>query len=220
MSVLRENQSNRARGTPPVPDLIAARADRLVLTCSCTAVSLSSPAGEVIVVRVVGEVDMSTVSCVRDALDDSLARGPCDLVVDLAAMTFCGVRGLDLLVRAGITAADLGIGYSVAAAPARTCRMWPVLWAGEVPRQVSSAGAAILVAMARHAVDTTARWAPQRGPGWVRRWPAPQSCVHGASRLDPASVPRTGASPQSRATGPDTHRLSSRSVSSSGIPHP
>jgi hypothetical protein len=78
--------------------------DSAAALCSCTSTSLSSPAGEVIVLRVAGEVDLSTVSVLQAALADSVARGPCHLVVDLAGLTFCSARGLTLLVGAGRTA--------------------------------------------------------------------------------------------------------------------
>jgi hypothetical protein len=50
--------------------------DDAAALCSCTSTSLSSPAGEVIVLRVAGEVDLSTVSVLQAALADSVARGP------------------------------------------------------------------------------------------------------------------------------------------------
>jgi len=158
--------SPRARGAAgPVLDRVGA-------LCSCTAMSLSSPAGEVIVVRVAGEVDLFTMTVLQDSLTDSLARGPCDLLVDLAAMTFCDVRGMTLLVQAGASAAERGIGYAVAATPHQVNRVWPLLWpVNELPMQFPSAAAGVLAAMAQQPVDDLARWAPKHGPGWVRRWP-------------------------------------------------
>lgn len=57
-------------------------------------------------------------------LADSLARGPGDLLVDLAAMTFCDVGGLALLVQSATDVAGRGIGYAVAAPLAQTRRVW------------------------------------------------------------------------------------------------
>lgn len=123
--------------------------------CSCTAMSLTSPAGEVIVVRVTGEVDLFTISVLRDALADSLARGPCDLIVDLAAMTFCDVRGLTLLVQTGATAAGSGIGYVLAAAPDQARRVWALLWPdAELPTRVPSAAVGVLAALAGTVLTT------------------------------------------------------------------
>ena len=72
----------------------------LGLLCECTAVSFGAPPDDVIALRVAGEVDLLTGPVLQAALADSLARGPCDLLVDLAAMTFCDVRGLAMLVQA------------------------------------------------------------------------------------------------------------------------
>ena len=143
--------------------------------CSCTAVSLSSPAGEVIVVQVVGEVDMSTLPVLRDALADSLARGPCELIVDLAAMTFCDLDGLRLLVETDATAAGSGIGYAVAGVPAQTGKVWLLLWPpAELPMQFPLAAEAVLAAMAHQTTtvaldDDRARSTPSLDPGRVRQ---------------------------------------------------
>jgi anti-anti-sigma factor len=144
------------------------------MLCSCVGMSFTSPAGEVIVVRVAGEVDMLTISVMRDALADSLARGPCDLIVDLASMTFCDIRGLALLVQTDATAT--GISYAIAAAPDQARRVWALLWpVDELPMQFPSAAVGVLAAMARQVGDDRARWSPKRGPGWIRRWPADRS---------------------------------------------
>ncbi|MFN2534631.1 MAG: STAS domain-containing protein, partial [Pseudonocardiaceae bacterium] len=56
-------------------------------------------AGEIIVVRVVGEVDLCTIPILQTALDKSLGQYPAHLLVDLARTTFCSAQGLDLLTR-------------------------------------------------------------------------------------------------------------------------
>ncbi|MFC4945159.1 STAS domain-containing protein [Pseudonocardia sp. GCM10023141] len=129
-----------------------------------------------IVVRVAGEVDLYTVAVLRDALADSLARGPCALLIDVAAMTFCDVRGLTLLVQTAATATERGIDYAITAAPRQARRVWSMLWpADEVPIQYPSAAAGILAAMSRQTrgnrTDDVARWAPKHSPGWTRHWP-------------------------------------------------
>jgi STAS domain len=121
------------------------------------------------------EVDLFTGPVLQAALADSLAQGPCDLLIDLAAMTFCDVRGLAMLVQAGATAAECGIGYAVAAAPRQLRRVWPMLWpAAELPVQYPSTAAGVLAALTRRHDDDLARWAPKRGPGWSRHWPTPR----------------------------------------------
>jgi anti-sigma B factor antagonist len=117
--------------------------------CSCTATSIPAPAGEVRVLRVAGEVDLLTIEVLQDALTSSLARGPCHLLVDLAELTFCSVRGLTLLVQAGHTAAGQGTGYSVTGASRQTNRAWTVLWpVSELPPQYPTAAVGVAAAMA------------------------------------------------------------------------
>ena len=114
MSVLQvDTRSGPRRGpaAPRVHDIQRARDDAAAL-CSCTATSIPTPSGEVEVLRVDGEVDLLTVATLQDALTSGLARGPCHLLVDLAELTFCSVRGLSLLVEAGRTAAGQGTGYA------------------------------------------------------------------------------------------------------------
>jgi anti-anti-sigma factor len=111
--------------------------------------SIPAPAGEVLVLRVAGEVDLLTVAVLRDALTSSLARGPGHLLVDLAGMTFCSVRGLSLLVQAGRTAAEQGSGYSVTAASRQADFAWTLLWpVDERPTQYPTAAAGVATAMA------------------------------------------------------------------------
>lgn len=137
--------------------------------CECTAMAITSPAGEVIVVRVVGEVDLATYAVLRDALADSLARGPCHLVIDIAAVTFCSVRGLTLLVQTAAAAAERRTGYAVSGASAQINRIWALLWAPqELPMRFASVAVGVLAAMAHQAADDRARWAPRHGPRWIR----------------------------------------------------
>lgn len=69
--------------------------------------------GEILVVRVSGELDTMTRPVVATALSEALSRGPRHLVVDLAATTFCCLRGYQLLAETGLLAAGWGIGFAV-----------------------------------------------------------------------------------------------------------
>jgi anti-sigma B factor antagonist len=60
-------------------------------------VSVSDDAGYA-VVTVAGEVDVTTASYLRDPLDDLVARGVVEHVVDLRAVTFLDSTGLGILV--------------------------------------------------------------------------------------------------------------------------
>jgi anti-sigma B factor antagonist len=149
MSVLQVDiRSGQRRGRAAPHDVQRARVDAAAL-CSCTATSIPTPAGEVLVLRVAGEVDLLTIEVLQGALSSGLARGPCHLLVDLAELTFCSVRGLSLLVQAGRTAAGQGVGYSVTAASRQADRAWTVLWpVGELPIRYSTAAAGVAAAVA------------------------------------------------------------------------
>jgi anti-anti-sigma factor len=151
MSVLQDDiRSERRRGPPAsrVHEIQRAQVDAAAL-CSCTATSIPAPAGEVLVLRVAGEVDLLTIEVLQGALTSGLARGPCHLLVDLAELRFCSVRGVSLLVQAGHTAAGQGTGYSVTAASRQINRAWTVLWSvSELPIQYPTAPAGVAAAMA------------------------------------------------------------------------
>jgi hypothetical protein len=151
VSVLQDDiRSERRWGLAAsgVHEIQRARVDAAAL-CSCTTTSIPAPAGEVLVLRVAGEVDLLTIAILQGALTSALARGPCHLLVDLAELTFCCVRGLSLLVEAGRTAAGHETGYSVTAASPQANRVWTVLWpAGELPTQYPTVATGVAAAMA------------------------------------------------------------------------
>lgn len=132
-------------GSDERPGVVAA-----VALCSCSVISHPSAAGEIVVLRVAGEVDLSSLLVLQDALTGILARRPRDLLVDLAGLTFCDVRGLALLVEAGRTAGSHGTGYALSAAPRQAHRVWTMLWdEDELPTRHRTAGAAFLAAARR-----------------------------------------------------------------------
>ncbi|MCA1822133.1 MAG: STAS domain-containing protein [Pseudonocardia sp.] len=88
--------------------------------------------------RVSGEVDLCTVPVLHAALDESLDRRPAYLVVDLARMTFCSVRGLDLLTQTGRIAAAKATGYAVTGVLPQIDRIWTLCWGGDLPMRRKS----------------------------------------------------------------------------------
>lgn len=96
--------------------------------CSCSVTSLALPHGDLVVLHITGEVDVSTIDILRTAVADALALRPDHLVVDLSKLTFCSVRGLTELVDAGRTAARNGTGYAVGGASTQVIRAWTVMW--------------------------------------------------------------------------------------------
>jgi anti-anti-sigma factor len=150
MPVLRDDIRSRPRrrlAVRRVHDPRRTRVDAAAL-CSCSATSIPAPAGEVLVLRVAGEVDLLTIDVLQGALTSSLARGPCHVLVDLVELTFCSVRGMGLLVQAGRTAAEQGTGYSVTAASPQVDRAWALLWPVGEPTRCSTAAAGVASAVA------------------------------------------------------------------------
>lgn len=130
------------RGSPSVA---VGRGDDAVSPCSCSSTSLYSVAGEIILLRVGGEVDAFTIPGVSAAITSSLDRRPSGLVVDLATLTFCCGRGLALLVETRATADKFGTGYAVSGMPSSLERIWMMLWdAADLPLRYRSAAAAVM----------------------------------------------------------------------------
>jgi hypothetical protein len=78
------------------------------------------------------------------ALDGGLDQYPAHLVVDLARMTFCSVRGLDLLTQIGRIAAAAATGYAVAGVSPQIHRVWTLCWGSDRPIHYPSTAAAVL----------------------------------------------------------------------------
>ncbi len=65
------------------------------------------------VLSVVGEVDVSNASQLRDALNDAMGRGPSKLEVDLSGAPYIDSTGIGVLVGAAHRAADASIPFAV-----------------------------------------------------------------------------------------------------------
>lgn len=81
--------------------------------CSCQVEAEAGPAGQILVVRLIGDIDALTHPTVKAALAAALDQVPGNLVVDLAGVRFCGVCGFVLLAEVARTARASGIGYAV-----------------------------------------------------------------------------------------------------------
>ena len=96
--------------------------------CWCELHTEAGPAGDILVLRVCGEIDTVTLPAVRSALTAAANQRPGDLVVDLAAVTFCCVRGFALLADVACTAQASGIGYAVSGLSTHLDRVATLLW--------------------------------------------------------------------------------------------
>lgn len=74
------------------------------VACSYELTIEPGPGGDIMVVQMAGEIDMRSLAVLRDALSAAADRKPADLVVDLAGVTFCCVRGFALPADAARTA--------------------------------------------------------------------------------------------------------------------
>lgn len=137
--------SGRLRPDTPVTGCSDSAVDAWtdVIVCWCTMESLPSRTGEIVVLRVAGDVDLATLSVLEWALASSIARQPMHLVVDLAGLEFCSARGMSMLFRAGVTARERGFGYAISNVPPHLDRIWQTLWPDELPPRYRNVGTAV-----------------------------------------------------------------------------
>lgn len=109
----------------------------------CSIESVLCAAGEIIVLRVEGEVDLCTLPILQAALGDSLDHHPAHLLVDLARMTFCSARGLDLLTQTGHATAGQATSFAVCGVSPQLDRIWSLVWEGDLPIGHRSTAAAM-----------------------------------------------------------------------------
>lgn len=169
MSERESTKDERVRWSRHGTARLAVRASKnraeAISVYSYTEASLFSPAGEIVVLRLAGEVDLSTITALQATLAGNLARGPCHLVVDLAGLTFCSVQGAALLIEARHLAAGQGTGYTVTSASGSIIRIWMLLWtASDLPVQYPSAAAGVIAAVARQTNDTAPSHASHNRP--------------------------------------------------------
>lgn len=144
MSVQQDDTRSQPSPHVAAPAIHGARGDPTAW-CSCSAVLLPSPAGAAIVLGIAGEIDLATVDAMQAALADALRQRPNLLLVDLADVGFCGVRGLALLVAACDTAYWQGTVYAVSGASDLINRAWTIGWhSEELPTQYPTVSAGIL----------------------------------------------------------------------------
>lgn len=103
----------------------------------------NGPAGKILVLRVVGEIDLLTVPQVRAALATAVARAPTDLVVDLAGVRFCCVRGFALFADTAHTTTAGGVGYAVSGLSRHLDRIADMLWCDQHLARYASTAAAV-----------------------------------------------------------------------------
>ncbi|MDT0351629.1 STAS domain-containing protein [Pseudonocardia charpentierae] len=116
--------------------------------CTCSTATLFSPAGDIVVLRVAGEVDLDNFAVLDAALDDVLERRPDHLIVDLTGLVICSSRGITAIARTAQVAIADGTRYSMSGASPMLARLWPHYWPdGDAPPIHRTTAAAVLSAI-------------------------------------------------------------------------
>ena len=119
----RDEDHHRERNRPAA----ATDQGRGSVACSCEFAVEPGPGGDIMVVRVAGEIDLLSLHVLRDALGAAADRHPADLVVDLAGVAFCCVRGFALLAEAVRTAQIRNTGFALSGLAPRLNRIATLL---------------------------------------------------------------------------------------------
>ncbi|MDQ2706251.1 MAG: STAS domain-containing protein [Actinomycetota bacterium] len=102
--------------------------------------------GDIVVLRLVGELDLSTDPLLREALDAVNARAPAYLVIDLAEVGFCGAGQLRQLADTHTDTLVNGVGFALCGLSRSQSRACAVVWGRDyLPRCYPSARDAITV---------------------------------------------------------------------------
>lgn len=96
--------------------------------CSCELETVPGPAGPIPVLRVAGEIDLLTLPLLEHSLTAAVDQRPAHLVVDLAAVGFCCIRGFGLLATTAATAQSRGTRFALSGLPPHLNRFAALLW--------------------------------------------------------------------------------------------
>lgn len=158
MSAQPEHTGSGDTPNPTTDDIVGLAAGCFF---SCTIESLPCAAGEIVVLRVSGEVDLCHVPILQAALDAGFDHRPAYLVIDLARMTYCSARGFDLLTQTGRTAAESATGYAVSGVRPQIARVWTLGWDDDhLPVRYRSTAAAITAIRAAESDEQLYRGMP------------------------------------------------------------
>lgn len=107
--------------------------------------------GTIAVLRMFGEIDLSTQTGTETALGGALQAGPRHLLVDLSGVGFCGARGFTTLADTARSADDQEIEYALCGLAPHVGRAATFLWGSDGPDRYRSLAAAMTTIRARHA---------------------------------------------------------------------
>jgi anti-sigma B factor antagonist len=101
------------------------------------------PAGRIALLSMAGDIDTLTLPLVCAALVRALETRPADLVIDLAAVRFCGVRGFAMLAATARATRTQAIGYAVSGAGPHLDRGARQVWSDHRPVRYPTLAVAI-----------------------------------------------------------------------------
>jgi anti-sigma B factor antagonist len=131
MSVREGRVRTTGLTSPPRPTTHTMRGGDCAARCGWELTIEPVPAGNSVVVRVAGDIDMLTLPHVWTALITALEQQPVDLTVDMSEVGFCGVRGFALLAAIARVTRTGGIGYTVTGLGRHLERPTTLLWADD-----------------------------------------------------------------------------------------
>lgn len=94
-------------------------------------------------IRVRGEVDLSTLDILVDALEQVGAGAPRPILVDVSAMTFCDATGLATFMEHTARASDRGVDLGMVRLSPRLATLCGRLWGGPQPAHYPTVAAAL-----------------------------------------------------------------------------
>jgi hypothetical protein len=143
---------------------------------SCWSLGIEAgPVGNIVVVRLAGDLDMLTLPLGWAAVITALDHHPADLVVDLSEVGFCGVRGFALLAAIARVTAAGGIGYTISGLGRHHERGANLSWTDVQIVRARNAAAAVLAIREAQALrsprspvpTSSPRTGNHHGPEWA-----------------------------------------------------
>lgn len=105
----------------------------LPVPCSCRTEVFSTLIGELLLLRVGGQVDLATLPVLQAALDAGISQRPAYLVPDLSRTSLCTSPGVEILCLSARHAHRRGIGFALSGVPSWLDRIWAQRWGAELP---------------------------------------------------------------------------------------
>lgn len=173
MSTSSTTSPGTGDGSTVPPPVIPAHPIDPAAACSCDLGTETGPAGDIVVLRVSGEIDMLTLPPVATALTAALERASADLVVDVAGIGFCCVRGFALLADTAHAADHRGINVAVSGLHPHLARIATLLWPEQHLLRYRSVAAAVTAIRIDHTYrlrqPTPLHRTQERAGGWAPR---------------------------------------------------